>query len=111
MTMVNPAVSLNATAQLLKVKNFRPVPIFVLSTWNWFVQTNFRTFMVLKNKSLWNSVSQSKKIFSYSIKFSTFSKVRKYENKYRAKICDFTVKKRSQNSNCSQITGDMSHIF
>ena len=33
-----------------KVTNFRPVPIFVLLTCNWFVRTNFRTFDGLKTK-------------------------------------------------------------
>ena len=66
-----------------KVTKFRPVPIFVLLTWNWFVQTNFRTFEGLKTKPQKNveiQGPQSKKKFSYSIKFSTFfesTKVRK----------------------------------
>ena len=34
---------------------------------------------------------QSKKKFSYDIKFHTFQKYEMYENKYRTKICDFTV--------------------
>ena len=34
---------------------------------------------------------QSKKKFSYDIKFRTFQKYEIYENKYRTKICDFTV--------------------
>ena len=33
-----------------KVTNFRPVPIFVPLTWNWFVRTNFRTFEGHKRK-------------------------------------------------------------
>ena len=34
---------------------------------------------------------QSKKKFSYDIKFVFFQKYEMYENKYRTKICDFTV--------------------
>ena len=34
---------------------------------------------------------QDKNKFSSGIKFALFSKVRKYEIKYRTKICDFTV--------------------
>ena len=62
-----------------KVTNFRPVPIFVLLSWNWFgfVRTNFRTFEGLKRKLHWNSRASKRKKFSYGIKFSTFSKVRK----------------------------------
>ena len=33
-----------------QVTNFRPVPIFMLLTWNWFVRTNFCTFEDLKTK-------------------------------------------------------------
>ena len=47
-----------------KVTNFRPVPIFVLLTWNWFARSNFRTFESLTTKSHWNSrVSKQKEIF------------------------------------------------
>ena len=34
---------------------------------------------------------QRKKKFSYNIKFRTFQKYEMHENKYRTKICDFTV--------------------
>ena len=44
-----------------KVTNFRPVPIFVLLTWNWFVRTNFRTFEGLKRKLHWNSMVSRQK--------------------------------------------------
>ena len=47
-----------------KVTNVRPVPIFVLLNWNWFVRTNFRTFEGQETKSHWNSrVSKQKRNF------------------------------------------------
>ena len=50
--------------QYCKVTNFRPVPIFVHLTWNWFARTNFRTFDGFMIKSHWNSTaSKQKEIF------------------------------------------------
>ena len=72
-----------------KVTNFRPVPIFVLLTWNWFVRTNFRTFEGLKTKLHWNLMASRPKIkFRPVLNFALFQK---YEIKYRTEICGFTV--------------------
>ena len=59
-----------------KVTNFRTVPIFVLSTWNWFVRTIFVLSRVCEENDVEIQRLQSKKKFSYDIKFRTFSKVR-----------------------------------
>ena len=65
-----------------KVTNFRPAPIFVLLTWNWFIWTNFRTFEELKTKWRKFEGPNTKRNFHNGIKFSTFfSKVRKYKIK------------------------------
>ena len=47
-----------------KIRNFRPIPVFVLLTWNWFVRTNFRTFEGVKARLHSNSrASNQKEIF------------------------------------------------
>ena len=90
--MAKPCMRVIFWKNYCKVTNFRPVPIFVLLTWNWFVRTNFRTFEVLKNKiTLKFEGLKTKVIFHTILNFALFSKVRKYEIKYRTKICDFTV--------------------
>ena len=43
----------SSTRRYCKVTNFRPEPIFVLLTWNWFVRTIFRTFEGLNTKWRW----------------------------------------------------------
>ena len=58
-----------------KVTNFRTVPIFVLSTSNWFVRTIFVLSRVCEENDVEIQWLQSKKKFSYDIKFRTFSKV------------------------------------
>ena len=76
-----------------KFTNFCMVPIFVLSTWNWVVRTNFRTFEGLRRKWRWNSMaSKQKKKFHTILNFVLFQKYEMYENKYRTKICNFTVR-------------------
>ena len=54
-------VGLEPSGTYCKVTNFRPVPIFVLLTWNWFVRTNFCTFEGLKTKLHWNSMASGEK--------------------------------------------------
>ena len=53
-----------------KVTNFRPVPIFVLLTWNWFVWTNFCTFEVLKtnNKIIFMGLKPKRNFYSVLVK-------------------------------------------
>ena len=72
--------------------------------WPWYPFSNFRLetgscelIFVLSRSSKQKDVEirrvQNKEKFSsfYGFKFSIFTEVRKYENKYRTKICDFTV--------------------
>ena len=70
-------VGLSQIQKVKKVTNFRPVLIFVLLTWNWFVRTNFRTFKGLKT-TWWrrNRGPQSKRKFSYV--YVNISTVRKF---------------------------------
>ena len=59
--------------------------IFVLSTSNWFLRTQFQTFEGFKTTFV-------QKESSYRVKFRTFfSKVR---NKYHTEICDLTEEKK-----------------
>ena len=63
-------------------------------TYFWLETGSYKLIFILLRASKQNDIEiwgpQSKMKVSYGIKFSTFSKVRKYENKYRTKICDFT---------------------
>ena len=64
-----------------KVTNFRPVPIFVLLIWNWFVRINFRTFQGLKtNNYIEIRWPQDKNKFLSGIKFCTLFKSTKVRN-------------------------------
>ena len=57
-------VLINGILRCWKITNFRPVPILVLFTRNWFVRTNFRSFEGLKTK--WHRnlrASKPKEIF------------------------------------------------
>ena len=69
--LVSASVPTNLFSSLIYWKvtctKFRPVPIFVLLTWNWFIRTNFRTFEGLKTKLRCNWKASKQKKNSYGI--------------------------------------------
>ena len=73
---------LDAVLEYSNVTHFRPVPIFALLTWNWFVRTNFRAFEGLNKITLKFDGLKTKMNFHPVLNFALFSKVRKYEIDY-----------------------------
>ena len=78
----------------------------------WLETGSYKLIFVLLRASQQNHIeirgSQNKKKFSYSIKFSTFSKYEKYEIKYRTKICDFTVDQKEAVARYSMVVSQRS---